>query len=219
MKVPNLTVYDFIGLGYPAGDPHKAFSAAATSELAPADAAWAELSALDYQKIWYADSTDYSKSASLNLEFALMLFRFKIPSKASTIQSIVLSFIGYSTAPGGNGCTIKVWNPGSGQWEHASSGSGNGNETVTIALSSNPANYVDSNADVWMLARTTNSSNGTTSAVLYCDYVSCAVTVNGITYLDVVSFRDKDKVDVKPFIFRTEFVLKSWSFEDIGGVF
>jgi hypothetical protein len=37
--------------------------------------------------------------------------------------------------------------------------------------------------------------------------------------LDVESFRDVDKVDVKPFIFRTEFVLKSWSFEDIGGVF
>ena len=112
MKVPNLTVYDFIGLGYPTGDPHKAFAAAATSELAPKDAVWAELSALDYQKIWYADSTDYSKSASLNLEFALMLFRFKIPSKASTVQSIVLSFVGYGTAPGGNGCTIKVWNPG-----------------------------------------------------------------------------------------------------------
>jgi hypothetical protein len=67
--------------------------------------------------------------------------------------------------------------------------------------------------------RTTNSSDGTTPAVLNCDYVSCTVSVNGITYLDVESFRDVDRVDTKPIIFRTEFILKSWSFEDIGGVF
>jgi hypothetical protein len=54
-----------------------------------------------------------------------------------------------------------------------------------------------------------------TPAALYCDYVSCAVTVNGITYLDVVSFRDADRVDLRPFIYRTEFALKSWCFEDI----
>lgn len=37
-----------------------------------------------------------------------------------------------------------------------------------------------------------------------------------LAYLDVVSYRDLDRVDVKPFIYRTEFVLKSWVFEDIG---
>lgn len=40
-----------------------------------------------------------------------------------------------------------------------------------------------------------------------------------ISYLDVVSYRDVDRVDLKPFIYCTEFTLKSWSFEDIGGVF
>ena len=74
MKIPNQSVYNFIGLGYPSGDPHKAFSAVATSELAPTDSGWAELSALDYQKIWYADSTDYSKSVSVNLQYATYAF-------------------------------------------------------------------------------------------------------------------------------------------------
>jgi hypothetical protein len=86
-------------------------------------------------------------------------------------------------------------------------------------LTSNVTNYIDSNGYVWLLARTTNSSNGTTAAVINCDYVSCTVQVNGITYLNIESYRDVDRVDVKPFIFRTEFILKSWSFEDIGGVF
>jgi hypothetical protein len=219
MKIPNQTVYDFVGLGYPSGDPHKAFSAVATSELAPTDTAWAELSTLDYQKIWYADATDYSKSASVNLQFALMLFRLKIPSKASAFQSMVLSFVGYGTSPDGNGCTAKVWNPHTSQWENASSGSGSSNQTITITLTSTASNYVDVNGYVWLVARTANIGDGSTPAVLNCDYVSCMVTVNGISYLDVVSYRDRDKVDVKPFIFRTEFILKSWSFEDIGGIF
>jgi hypothetical protein len=46
--------------------------------------------------------------------------------------------------------------------------------------------------------------------------VSCPVTVKGITYCDIVSFHDLDRVDVKPFIFRTEITVKSWFFENIG---
>ena len=41
-------------------------------------------------------------------------------------------------------------------------------------------------------------------------------TGGNLAYLDVVSFRDLDRVDVKPFIYRTEFVLKSWLFENLG---
>jgi hypothetical protein len=138
---------------------------------------------------------------------------------ASKVQQIVLTFLGYGTAPAGNGSTIKVWNAVSGAWQNAATGSGSANEYVTITLTSNVTNYIDSNGYVWLLVRTTNSSDGTTPAVLNCDYVSCTVSVNGITYLDVESFRDVDRVDTKPIIFRTEFILKSWSFEDIGGVF
>jgi hypothetical protein len=219
MKTPNQAFYDFSGLGYPSGDPHKAFSGAAATELVPSDPGWAELSNLDYQKIWHPDSVDYSKSTSVNLQYAMMLFRFKLDMGASKVQQIVLTFLGYGTAAAGNGSTIKVWNAVSGAWQNAASGSGSGNEYVTITLTSNVTNYIDSNGYVWLLVRTTNSSNGTTAAVINCDYVSCTVSVNGITYLDVESFRDVDRVDVKPFIFRTEFILKSWSFEDIGGVF
>jgi hypothetical protein len=219
MKVPNQTIYDFYGLGYPSGTPHKALQSAGTSELVPTDPSWTELSVTDYQKIWTADGIDYSKSTAVNLDYSQILFMFKMGSKAQTIQQIVLSFLGYGIAPGGNGVTIKVWNAAAGAWQNAASGSGSSNQTVTITLTSNLANYVDINGYVWLLARTTNPSNGSTAAIVYCDYVSCTVSVNGITYLDVVSYGDKDKVDVKPFLFRTEFILKSWAFENILGIY
>jgi hypothetical protein len=216
---PNVTRYDFAGLGYPSGDPHKAYQGGASSELVPGAAGWTELTNLEYQGIWYSDDTRYSKSHNVNLEYALMLFRFKVESREKTVKKIVLAFEGYGISPGGNGITIKVWNHVTGAWQNAQSGTGGADETITITLTSSITDYIDNSGYIWILLRTTNPSNGVTAAIIYCDYVSCTVTVNGITYLDVVSFRDADRVDVKPFIFRTEFVLKSWSFEDIGGVF
>ena len=216
---PNVTRYDFAGLGYPSGDPHKAYQGGASSELVPGAAGWTELTNLEYQKVWYSDDTRYSKSDNVNLEYPLMLFRFKVESRESAVKKIVLAFEGYGTAPGGNGVTIKVWNHVASAWQNAQAGTGGADETIAMTLTSNITDFIDASGYVWLLARTTNASNGTTVAILYCDCVSCTVTVNGITYLDVVSFRDADRVDVKPFIFRTEFVLKSWSFEDIGGVF
>jgi len=217
--IPNQTRYDFAGLGYPEGDPHKAFQAGDSSELAPGHVSWTELTNLEYQGIWYSDDTRYSKSHNVNLEYALMLFRFKIESREKTVKQLVLAFEGYGTAPGGNGITVKVWNHVSETWQQAQTGVGGADETISITLSSSLTDYIDANGYVWLIAKTTNTSNGVTAAILYCDYVSCAVTVNGITYLDIASFRDADRVDVKPFIFRTEFQLKSWMFEDVGGVF
>ncbi|MEM3788285.1 MAG: hypothetical protein QXN95_00250 [Candidatus Bathyarchaeia archaeon] len=216
---PNITEYDYVGLGYPEGDPHKAFHGGASSEPSPAAAGWIELTADDYSKIWYSDDQRYSKSTGVNGEYALMLFRFKIESKEKTVKKIVLAFEGYGTASGGNGVTIKVWNHAAQQWQNAQSGTDETDETLTITLTENIANYIDDNGYCWLLARTTNPSNGSTAAVIYCDFCNCTVTVNGITYLDVVSFRDADRVDVKPFIYRTEFTLKSWFFEDVGGIF
>jgi len=213
--VPNQTVYDFAGLGYPEGDPHKAFQAGASSELAPGNTGWTELTNEEYQKIWYSDDTRYSKSHNVNGEYALMLFRFKVESRQKTVKKIVLVFEGYGTAPGGNGVTVKVWEHVNEVWEQAQTSVGGADETITVTLTSNLTDYIDEGGYVWLLAKTTNASDGTTAAVLYCDYVKCTVTVNGITYLDVVSFRDVDCVDVKPFIFRTEFVLKSWAFENV----
>ena len=217
--VPNQTRYDFVGLGYPEGDPHKAFQAGASSELAPGQASWTELTNTEYQKIWYSDDARHSKSNNVNLQYALMLFRFKVESREKAVKKIVLVFEGYGTAPAGNGVTIKVWNHTASAWQNPATGTGGADETITITLTTSITDYIDDNGYVWLLSRTTNPSDGVTAAILYCDYVSCTVTVNGITYLDIVSFRDADRVDVKPFIFRTEFQLKSWMFEDVGGVF
>ena len=215
---PNETLYYFAGVGQTTGT-HKAYNAGAASELAPNHADWTELANVDYEKIWYSDDNRYSKSHNVNDGYALMLFRFKINSREKTVKKIVLAFEGYGTAPGGNGVTIKVWNHVASAWQNAQSGTGGADETITITLTMSITDFIDDNGYVWLLARTTNPSDGSTPAVLYCDFCSCTVTVNGITYLDIVSYRDADRVDVKPFIFRTEFTLKSWSFEDIGGVF
>ena len=211
---PNITEYTFWNLGTDS-KTHMAYEAGAETELNPEDAGWSEISGVGYNKIWYSDDDRHSKSVDVNLQYALLLFRFKIGAKADVLTKIVLSFEGYGTAPGGNGVTIKVWNYTSEAWENAQSGTGGEDETLTITLTSSFANFVDAEGYVYLLARTTNPSDGSTAAVIYCDYVECMITVQGITYVDVVSHRDIDRVDVKPVIWRTEFVLKTWLFETV----
>ncbi|MCL6579954.1 MAG: hypothetical protein K6T73_11370, partial [Candidatus Bathyarchaeota archaeon] len=215
---PNETLYYFAGVGQATGT-HKAYHAGSAEELIPQHASWTELANVEYEKIWYSDDNCYSKSHDVNGEYALMLFRFKVDSREKAVKKIVLAFEGYGTAPAGNGATIKVWNHLAQAWQNAQQGTGGADETISITLTSGLTDYIDDSGYVWLLARTTNPSDGATPAILYCDYACCTVTVNGITYLDIVSYRDADRVDVKPFIFRTEFTLKSWSFEDIGSVF
>lgn len=213
---PDTTVYDFYGVGQTA-ETHKAYHTATDTEVTPQNSGWNELTDDDYTKIWYSDDARFSKTANNNGEYALMLFRFKIESKENVVKKIVLVFEGYGTAPAGNGVTIKVWNNSSEVWENAQAGTGEADETITIALTSNLIDYISSEGYLWLLARTTNPSDGTIPAILYCDYVSCTVTVNGITYCDVVSYRDLDQVQVKPFLWRTEFTIKTWLFENVGG--
>jgi hypothetical protein len=212
---PNTTTYDFRGVGQ-ASDTHKAHNASAEAELVPQDTSWNELTDEDYAKIWYSDDTHFSKTANNSGEYALMLFRFKIESKVQTTKKIILAFEGYGTAPSGNGFLIKVWNHVAETWQNAqTSETVTEDQTVTISLTSNLTDYMDNDGFVWVFARTVNASEGSTDAVLHCDYVCCTVTVNGITYCDVVSFRDLDDVRVKPFIFRTEFTVKTWMFENV----
>ena len=211
---PNITEYTFWNLGT-SGTTHKAYEASADSELDPEDSGWSQISDVGYNKIWYSDDDRHSKSASVNLEYALLLFRFKIGAKPDVLTKLELTFEGYGTAPGGNGATIKVWNFSSEAWENAESGTGGEDETVTITLTSSLADFVDGDGYVYLLARTTNASDGETAAVIYCDFVECTITVEGIAYVDVVSHRDIDQIDVKPVIWRTEFVLKTWLFETI----
>lgn len=215
---PNETAYDFTGIGQ-ASDTHRAYQLGSAGELSPDNGNWTELTSTDYEKIWYSDDARYSKSHNVNGEYALRLFRFRIDSREKTIKQLTLIFEGYGTAPSGNGVTVKVWNHVAQGWQNAQTGTGGADETISITLTSNLADYVDDEQYAWLLARTTSPSDGATPAIIHCDYVSCTVTVNGITYWDVVSFRDADRVDVKPFIYRTEFVLTSWRFEDIGNAF
>ena len=214
--VPNVTDYDFVGVGPPTGT-QKAYHAGSATELAPGAVDWIELAAADYTKIWYSDDDRYSKIHAVNNEYALMIMRFKVESREQTVKKIVLSFEGYGTAPSGNGVTIKVWNHVAEAWQQAQAGTGGADETITITLTSSLADYVDDDGYIWLLARTTNPSDGTTAAILYCDYALCTVTVNGITYCDVASYRDLDQVRVKPFLWRTEFIVKTWMFEKVLG--
>ncbi len=210
---PNETVYDFVGAG-PSGQGCRAFSG--DSEAAPS-VDWVELSGSDYQKLWYSDDSRCQVSSSASGKYAVLLFGFKVESRRSAVKQVVLGFEGYGTAPDGNGVAVKVWNRTQSAWQNNQNNqAGVADEALTLTLLANLPDYVDDEGYLWFLARTTNPSDGVTPAVLNCDCVSCVVAVNGITYCDLASYRNLDRVDVKPFIYRTELVLKSWFIENIG---
>jgi len=211
---PNETLYDFFDTGPPT-QTHKVYRC--NSEISPYDSGWVELSSEQYQQLWYSDDDRCQASYNVNEEYAVMMFRFKIESRKNAVKELVLDFEGYGTALGGDGIAVKVWNHEAGAWQNAQTGGAGGtDETISVTLASDLTDYIDDEGYVWLLARTLYASDGSTPAVLYCDYLSCVVTVNGITYCDVAGFRNLDRVDVKPFIYHTEFTVKSWFFENIG---
>jgi hypothetical protein len=211
---PNQTLYDFFNAG-PTTQAHKAYSS--NSEAAPEAEGWTELAGGQYQQLWYSDDDRCQVSHGENGDYAGLLFRFKVESREKTVKKITLTFEGYGTAPSGDGVAVKVWNHDAGAWQNAQTGgAGETDETITITLVSDLPDYIDQEGYVWLLARTLSASDGVTPAVLCCDYACCVVTVNGITYCDVAGYRNLDRVDIKPFIYRTEFTVKSWFFENIG---
>jgi hypothetical protein len=211
---PNETLYDFFDTG-PLTQTHKVYSS--NGEAAPDAPDWSELSSEQYQQLWYSDDNPCQISQGENGDYTVMLFRFKVESREKAVKKLALAFEGYGTAPGSNGVTIKVWNHVAGAWQNAQTGGAGGtDETITLTLTSDLPNYINDEGYVWLLARTLSASDGVTPAVLCCDYVHCKVTVNGISYCDIAGFRTLDRVDVKPFIYRTEFTVKSWFFENIG---
>lgn len=210
---PNETIYDFYNLGAPS-QTQKAYQG--NAEASPDGLGWAELTSADYDALWVSDDNRCELSQTGVGEYVVALFGFKVESREKTAKNMVLSFEGYGTAPSGDGVTVKAWNHVAGTWGNAESGGAGGvDEAVAITLGQNLPNYIDEDGYVWFLARTSGASNGATPAVLRCDYVCCTVTVNGVTYCDIVTYRNVDRVDVKPFIFRTEFTVKSWFFENI----
>jgi len=219
---PNETSYDFYALG--TGGPHDAYHGAATSELTPSSLNWTELTSLEYQTLWYSDDSRFSKSTSVSLQYAMMLFKIKLETSKcdaheNNVKKIILSFEGYGTAPGGNGATIKVWNHVAAAWQNAQMGSGGPDETITITLTSNLTDYIQMDSSgvgyIYLLARTTNPSNGTTPAVLYCDYAKCVLTVEALAHVKFGSYNDADDVSVKPFLLHSEFAVIGWMFENV----
>jgi hypothetical protein len=219
---PNETLYDFCGLGL--AGPHEAFHAASTTELAPSSASWTEFTAVQYENLWYSDDARASKSTSVNLEHAMTLSKIKLETAKydpheNNVNKIVLSFEGYGTAPAGTGITVKVWNHVASAWEHVQTGSGSSDETVTITLTADLSDFIEMDSSgigyIYLLARTTNPSDGVNPAILYCDYMTCTLAVLGVTHIKFGTFHDADDVSVKPFLLHTEFLVIGWMFENV----
>jgi len=211
---PNETEYNYVNVGSDAAG-HGAYYAESASELAPDAPEWTEFSASDYEKLWQSDDTRFSISQVEDGKYSLLLFRIKVESNEKVVKKIVLKFEGYGDAPSGNGVTVKAWNSEASAWQNTQTGTGGEDEEVTITLGSSLTDYIDSEGYVYLLARTTNPSNGASPAVIYCDYADCLVVVEGICYVDMVSYRDADEVRVKPYIWCTEFTVKTWLFENV----
>ena len=219
---PNETLYDCCGLGL--AGPNDAYHAASTAELTPSSPSWAEFTAEQYQNLWYSDDTRVSKSTSVNLEYAMILFKIKLETSKydpheNNVNKIVLRFEGYGTAPAGSGVTIKVWSHVASAWEHAQTGSGDSDETVNVTLTTDLTDFIEMDSSgvgyIYLLARTTNPSDGVIPAVLHCDYVKCTLTVEGLTHIKFGTFHDADDVSIKPFLLHTEFLVIGWMFENV----
>jgi len=211
---PNTTEHNYIGVGI-LTETHKAYYQSSSTEPQPADLLWAQLTDAEYQKIWYSDDDRLAKSVLENGKHPHMLFRFKIDADEEVLKEIVLKSEGYGTAPAANGVTIKAWNFTESMWQNVVSGTGESDEVINITLASSLSDYVDADGYAYMLAKTTNPSNGATPAILNCDYAEAILTVNGITHADIAGFRDADEVRVKPFLWHTEFAVKTWLFENV----
>jgi hypothetical protein len=210
---PNETIYSFVGAGV-GKEGSKAFFGDIEN---PPTSEWAELSDSDYQELWYSDDSRYQISISEADKPAVLLLGFKIDGAPDTVKQLVLSFEGYGTAPGGNGFAVQVWNNAEEAWQHIQISAATATDTlVTVTVQADLPDFFDSDGYVWMLAATAHASDGQTAASLFCDAAYCTAQVNGVTYCDVAGYRNLDRVDLKPPIYRTEFSVKSWFIKNIG---
>jgi len=223
-NLPGRTVYNFYPIDS-TSTTHKAYDTAATIEPVPSNPVWTELTNPEYANLWASDDLRHSKSVTGSGEFAFMLFRFKIGVKTGEsrnearnqcLKRVVLAFEVFGLSPTGNGVTLKVWDNLAGAWSNPQTGVSGTDETLTVTLTSNLMNYVNDDGFLYLMARTTNPSNGVSPSTLYCDFVQATVDVRGITFCDVHSYRDVDVVDVKPFLYKEEIVIVAWLFESIA---
>jgi hypothetical protein len=213
---PFTTTYNFYGLGYPYGYPHVASDAGGAADLERSDSEWTELSAANYQKIWSDDDVLHEKSHSTVDEYALMLFKFKVDANPNSVRSLALTWVGYGSALGGDGATVKLWNSTTSTWDQAQSGTGSSKETLTITITSGWTDYIDTDGFLWLLAETANPATAGGPADLYCDFVQLVFQVKGLTNCDVVSYRTFTRKEIKPFVFEADFLLRGWLFETIS---
>jgi hypothetical protein len=211
-SVPNISVYDF---SWSSIDSQGFRAFFGDSELAPT-ADWTEFSAANYQNLWFSDDRRVEVSNCESGKSAVMLFGFKIESRPVVIKTISLSFEGYGSSPGGNGVTIQVWDCRQNCWHFSQTNQAAADASLTLTLTSNLPDFIDADGYIWFLVKSLDSSDGTTPAVLECDYASATITVKGITYCDVTAYRNLDRFDIKPPIYRTELSLKSYFIENIG---
>jgi hypothetical protein len=209
---PNQTTYTFVNQTAGVGGC-RAFSG--SIEAAPTEE-WTELSSSDYAKLWYSDDCRVQISRSASGELAVLLFGFKVESRPDTVTEAVFCFEGYGWAADGNGVAVKAWNNIAEEWQCAAGNTAESDQTLTLTLNSDLAEFIDADGYLWFLAETAGTSDGETAAVLSCDHLSCNVTVRGITYCDIAGYRNLDRLDLKPPIYRTEFAVKSWFIENIG---
>lgn len=194
-NLPYRTAYNFYPIDS-TSTTHKVYDAAATTEPEPSNPVWTELSNAEYANLWASDDSRHSKSATGSGEYAFMLFRFKIGIKTGEsrneprkqcLKRVVLAFEGFGLSPSGNEVTLKVWDNLASAWSNPQTSVLGTDETLTITLTSNLPNYVNDGGFLYLMARTTNPSNGISPAVLYCDFVQATVDVRGITFCDVHS--------------------------------
>ncbi|MCW4003732.1 MAG: hypothetical protein NWE95_07465 [Candidatus Bathyarchaeota archaeon] len=223
-NLPYRTFYNFYPLDA-ASATHKAYDAVAQTEPEPSSPLWTELSNSEYVTLWGSDDQRHTKTASGNGEFAFMLFRLKIGAKAGEcrneprkqcLKSLALVLEGFGASPAGYGVTLKVWNQAAGSWGDAQVGTAETDQTITVTLTSNLTNYVNDDGYLYLMARTTNPSDGVSPVVLHCDFVQATVDVHGVTFCDIQSWRDVDVVDVKPFLYKEEIGIVAWLFESIA---
>ena len=192
-----IELYNYVSVKASDVGGHEAYHHSASSEPTPPFGA--ELADSEYGQIEWSDNVRFSKPTSVNGEYAMMLFRFKCGFPESDVKKIVVTFEGYGTAPAGNGVTVKIWDHVSSAWSNEVSGTAGADETLTITLTTNLGNYIDGDGYIWVLARTTNPSDGTTEAVLHCNYVECYVTrANFKVSYTPISDRDMDGVPDEP---------------------
>ena len=190
-------VLSYLGVKQADSGSHEAYHHSADSEPTPPFGT--ELADDEYDQIARSDDIRYSKSTTTNLEYAIMLFRYKCAFAESEVKKIVVKFEGYGTAPAGNGVTMKIWDHVSSAWSNEVSGTAETDETLMITLTTDLGNYVDDDGYIWVLVRTTNPSDGTTAAELHCDYASCFVSRAKFTVDHTpISDRDMDGVADEP---------------------